>query len=53
MDDLPKTVLPHDLLRCAAGQGKRRRRIGEEEGDIEGEGEEEEGDIEGEGRGGE
>ena len=40
MDDLPKTVLPHDLLRCAAGQGKRRRRIGEEEGDIEGEGEE-------------
>ena len=40
MDDLPKTVLPHDLLRCAAGQGK--RRIGEEEGDIEGEGGEEE-----------
>ena len=40
MDDLPKTVLPHDLLRCAAGQGKRRRRMGEEEGDIEGEGEE-------------
>ena len=41
MDDLPKTVLPHDLLRCAAGQGKRRRRIGEgEEGGEEEEGEE-------------